>query len=138
MDFDAFTRAVSRRNALGIAGAALALKLAPVAAQETGVQSDKRRRPGEGVDTRVYNGDPIPEGKYRFLAAMQNSDGFTFCTASLIGTNKVLTAAHCIFGDVASKRVAFGSPPAVQRRCRRRSWMRLLAPPGTHRSNDMA
>jgi secreted trypsin-like serine protease len=44
-------------------------------------------------------GTPVPEGKYPFMAVLviQNSDGSTgLCGGTLIDSNGVLTAAHCL------------------------------------------
>jgi secreted trypsin-like serine protease len=48
---------------------------------------------------RIVGGTPVPDGKYRFMAVLviQNIDGRTgLCGGTLIDSNGVLTAAHCL------------------------------------------
>src|SRR4029450_1047381 len=55
-----------------------------------------------GVTTKIVGGKPVPDGKYRFQAALLaqsfGTDDFQrqYCGASLITPFEVLTAAHCV------------------------------------------
>lgn len=59
-------------------------------------------------DGKVVGGTAVPDGKYKFVAALLNTNyGSTafeqqFCGATLIDGNSVLTAAHCVEGERAS------------------------------------
>ena len=59
-------------------------------------------------DGKVVGGTAVPDGKYKFVAALLNTNyGSTafeqqFCGATLIDGNSVLTAAHCVEGETAS------------------------------------
>jgi secreted trypsin-like serine protease len=72
----------------------LGLALPAFAAQEPGAQP------------RIIGGDPVPTGKYPFVAALLDTTrGNTpyeqqFCGGSLIDADSVLTAAHCVQGQV--------------------------------------
>lgn len=70
---------------------------------------------GEDAETRIIGGTDVPNGKYRFMAALLDKRyGSTayqqqFCGGALIDKNTVLTAAHCVKGNQASNlRVAVG------------------------------
>jgi secreted trypsin-like serine protease len=58
-------------------------------------------------DGKVVGGTAVPDGKYKFVAALLNKNyGSTafeqqFCGATLIDGNSVLTAAHCVEGKRA-------------------------------------
>lgn len=101
----------ARRLVVLVAAAALALVVAvPAFAQDEGGSNDPR----------VVGGDPVPDGKFRFMTSLQADfpgDGTNrkrhFCGASLIDRNHVLTAAHCVdfFGGqipVTKLRVVVG------------------------------
>ncbi len=60
-------------------------------------------------DPRIVGGDPVPDGKYKFVTALldatrQGSDyERQFCGGTLIDQDSVLTAAHCLEGTLAQQ-----------------------------------
>jgi secreted trypsin-like serine protease len=66
-------------------------------------------------DSKIVGGTAVPDGKYKFVAALLNTNfGSTafqqqFCGGTLIDQDSVLTAAHCVFGESAAPlRVTVG------------------------------
>jgi secreted trypsin-like serine protease len=90
---------------LALAGGPAALattKRLPIKSGPNGVS-----RTSGGITPRIVGGQPVPDGKYRFQAALlaqsfgTNDYERQFCGGSLITPFEVLTAAHCVefFGD---------------------------------------
>src|SRR5688572_24189018 len=46
----------------------------------------------------VVGGEPVPNGAHKFMASIQESDGFAYCGGSVIASTWVLTAGHCAEG----------------------------------------
>jgi secreted trypsin-like serine protease len=71
-----------------------------------------------GSPTKIVGGEPVPNGKYRYIAAVLKKDRGSgayqqqWCGGTLIDRNSVLTAAHCFFGNLKNRpglfRVALG------------------------------
>lgn len=66
---------------------------------------------------KIIGGKPAPNGKYPFMAALVNptrpgtfSDQ-QFCGGALIDKNSVLTAGHCVFGDLPFVPPGFTQAP---------------------------
>ena len=52
------------------------------------------------LEPKIVGGTEAADHKYPFMVSVEKQvDNFPFCGASLITTNKVLTAAHCITDD---------------------------------------
>jgi secreted trypsin-like serine protease len=67
---------------------------------------------GASPSTSILNGAECPSGSSAVvLLNMRDRDGFAVgaCTGTLIAVRAILTAAHCISGDVALVRVWLGS-----------------------------
>jgi secreted trypsin-like serine protease len=85
---------------LALAGGPAALaatKRLPIKSGPNGVS-----RTSGGITTKIVGGKPVPDGKYRFQAALlaqsfgTNDYERQYCGGSLITPFEVLTAAHCV------------------------------------------
>jgi secreted trypsin-like serine protease len=81
------------------------------------LQSGKPAQAADGTrySTKIIGGTAVPDGKYKFVAALRNTNfGSTafeqqFCGGTLIDHDSVLTAAHCVYGrSVSPLRVTVG------------------------------
>jgi secreted trypsin-like serine protease len=81
------------------------------------LQSGKPAQAADGArySTKIIGGTAVPDGKYKFVAALRNTNfGSTafeqqFCGGTLIDHDSVLTAAHCVYGrSVSPLRVTVG------------------------------
>lgn len=80
-----------------------------------GAQSARAAASGPDFESEIIGGTAVPDGKYRFVAALldtrNGSTGFQqqICGGTLIDGDSVLTAAHCVFGEPAAPfRVTVG------------------------------
>merc|ERR1711976_851800 len=60
------------------------------------------------LDQKIVNGDDAYEGQFPHQGSLQFTWGSHTCGCSLIGSNKVLTAAHCVGSGASSYRIGFG------------------------------
>lgn len=63
--------------------------------------AQEQKQTDPSVDGRIVGGDPVPDGKFPFVAALRikEGDNTRFCGGSLIDSSHVLTAAHCLVGS---------------------------------------
>jgi secreted trypsin-like serine protease len=102
-----------------VRGYLLALLFAMLLALGTAVPVFAAEEPagedGGTVQPQVVGGEPVPDGKYKFVAALRDiTRGNTvyqqqFCGGTLIDRNSVLTASHCLESVTAAQlRVTVG------------------------------
>ena len=87
-------------------------------------------------DGKIIGGTAVPDGKYKFVAALLNTNfGSTtfqqqFCGGTLIDNNSVLTAAHCVFGESAAPlRVTVGRTVLDSNQGQKRSVSKIFIHP---------
>jgi len=96
-------------------------------------------------NTRIIGGTAVPDGKYKFVAALLNTNnGSTafqqqFCGGTLIDRDSVLTAAHCVYGESASPlRVTVGRTVLDSNQGQKRAVSRIFVHPYYNPSLDEA
>jgi trypsin len=77
-----------------MARAAVLLAAVPVFAMSAAV-------PTASAQTRIVGGTEVPDGKYSFMTSLRSRFGSHFCGGTLIHSNWVLTASHCVAGKNA-------------------------------------
>ncbi len=67
-----------------------------------------QEEPEQPADGRIVGGDPVQDGKFSFVAALNIKQGGKtfFCGGSLIDASHVLTAAHCVVDNGAAVSAA--------------------------------
>ncbi|HEV2782696.1 MAG TPA: serine protease [Actinophytocola sp.] len=88
----------TRRTARSLLAASLAVVLA-FAVQAGGARADER----------IVGGSRVSTAQYPYMVYLAKPDGFQFCGGTLVGSHKVVTAAHCVVGlTPAALRVVAG------------------------------
>jgi len=105
----------SRHAGIYLLASAIATLLALGAAVPVFAAEEPTGEDGGTVQPQVVGGEPVPEGDYKFVAAIRDTTrGNTayqqqFCGGTLIDRNSVLTAAHCLESVTAPQlRVTVG------------------------------
>jgi len=62
------------------------------------VVSDRRR-----MDTRIVNGEEADPHEFPWIASLMGKDGWWYCGSTIINEEWILTAAHCVEDEEASK-----------------------------------
>lgn len=93
----------------------LAMLLALGAAVPVLAAEEPAGEDGGTIQPQVVGGEPVPDGEYRFVAALRDTTRGNsayqqqFCGGTLIDRNSVLTAAHCLESVTAPQlRVTVG------------------------------
>ena len=68
-----------------------------------GCGGDGSRQCGYKPSSRIVRGEEAPPGAWPWQAQIRTPGGFTFCGGTLVATQWVVTAAHCVPGASPSQ-----------------------------------